>query len=179
MKGTQKLAAVLTILVLAFGFLPLFAQPLPYKEMDWLALEPTIYYADDYEPDDTRNLARPFPANDPLQFHNFHVTGDEDWIWFYAQVGTSYAIETRARPLGSLADTVLELYNLAGALLARDDDGGPMTDALLVFDATYTGIHYARVTEWADRYGDAYWYYLRVVEVQHRVYLPIVMRGAP
>lgn len=178
MKGTQKLAAVLTILILAFGFLPLFAQPLPYKELDWLALESAVYYADGYEPDDTRALAKPCPVNGPLQLHNFHADGDQDWIRFTAQGGDHYAIETQARPLGSLADTVIELYNLVGVLLARDDDGGSMTDARLEFEATYSGTYYARVTEWADRYGDAYWYYLRVVEV-HRVYLPIVMRGVP
>ncbi len=176
MKGTQKLAAVLTLLILAFGFLPLFAQPLPYKELDWLALEPTIYYADPYEPDDTRALARLSLVNGPVQFHNFHASRDQDWIRFTVRAGDHYAIETQARPLGSLADTVLELYDMWGGLLARDDDGGPMTDALLKFEAAYTGMHYARVTEWANRYGDAYWYYLRVVEV-HGVYLPLVVRG--
>ena len=176
MKGTQKLAAVLTILVLALGFLPLFAQPLPYKDMDWLALGPTIYYGDGYEPDDTRALAGPCPVDGPPQFHSFHASGDQDWVWFYAQAGDFYAIETQAKPLGSLADTVLELYNFTGALLAKDDDGGPLTDALLKFKATYTGIYYVKVSEWADRYGDPYWYYLSVVGVYRR-YLPIVFRG--
>jgi hypothetical protein len=177
MKNTQKLFAVLTLVILAFGFLPLLAQPLPYEGLDWLSYEPTVYYGDPYEPDDERRLAKECPVGGLFQFHNFDTAGDQDWIWFDAQAGLPYAIETRARPMGSLADTVLELYDRNGALLAFDDDGGPMTDSLLEFEASYTGVYYARVTEWADRCGDAYWYHLGVSGLRpYQVYLPLVTR---
>ena len=123
MKGAQKLLLAVTLLVLVFGFLPLLAQPLPYKELDWLSYEATMYYGDAYEPDDSRNLAKPIQVNGAVQMRNFHVRRDQDWVWFYAQQGTSYVVETRARPIGSLADTVLELYDNTGQLLASDDDG--------------------------------------------------------
>jgi hypothetical protein len=109
MKGTQKLFAVLTFLILALGFAPLLAQPLPYKGLDWLSLEPLIYYADAHEPDDTPSLAKHCPVDGPLQIHNFHTGEDQDWILFYAVAGQTYVIKTEARPIGALADTVLEL----------------------------------------------------------------------
>jgi hypothetical protein len=163
MKATQKLFAVLSLMILAFGFLPLFAQPLPYEGQDWLTYEATMYYGDSYEPDDSRTLARQCIVNSSIQFHNFHVKGDPDWIWFYAQIGWSYTIKADARTEGSLADTVLELYDRSGRLVTSDDDGGDMTDSILQFQATYTGIYYVSVTEWAQRYGNDYWYHLSVV----------------
>jgi hypothetical protein len=179
MKGVQKLLLLVTLLVLAFGFLPLLAQPLPYKELDWLSYEATMYYGDAYEPDDSRNLAKAIQVDGAVQLRNFHVRRDQDWVWFYATKGTSYAVETRARPIGSLADTVLELYDYTGQLLDSDDDGGELTDARLPFMAEYTGIHYARVTEWADRFGDVYWYHLAVVKVlPHKIYLPVVTKDS-
>jgi hypothetical protein len=162
MKGTEKLFAVLMIMILALGFLPLLAQPLPYEENDWLAYEATMYYGDSFEPDDSRALAQQCPVNSSIQLHNFHVKGDPDWIWFYAEAGVTYLIKTDARTEGSLADTVLELYDRYGLPVSSDDDGGAMTDALLQFQATYTGIYYAKVTEWANRYGSEYSYRLSV-----------------
>jgi hypothetical protein len=54
-----------------------------------------------------------------------------------------------------------------------------MTDARLEFQPTYAGVHFARVSEWAHRYGDAYWYRLSVEgPTRYRRYLPIVMREA-
>ena len=179
MKGTQKLFVLLTLLVLAFGFLPLFAQRLPYKGLDWLAYQSAMYYGDDYEPDDSQSAARPYRVNGPYQVHNFHAKGEEDWISFWTEAGSNYAIKTWANPLGSLADTVLELFNSDGQFVAGDDDGGDGTDALLQFQAAYTGIYYVRVTEWADRYGDVYWYHLRVTEpaALQYFYLPLIFRG--
>ena len=176
MTGTQKLFALLTVLILAFGFLPLLAQPLPYEGLDWLSYESTMYYTDGYEPDDTRFLAQECAVGGPIQIRNFYPSGDQDWVWFYTQAETSYAVETQAKPLGSLADTALELYDQNGELIASDDDGGTMTDARLKFQAAYTGVHFAKVIEWANRYGDPYWYHLRVVELHHH-YLPIIVRG--
>ena len=99
MKGTKKLFAILTLLILVLGFLPLLAQPLPYEGHDWLEYEATMYYGDAFEPDDTRFQAKACPVNGPLQLRNFHVQADPDWIWFNAQLGVSYAIEAVGRPI--------------------------------------------------------------------------------
>ncbi len=181
MKGTQKLFVLLTLLVLAFGFLPLFAQRLPYKGLDWLSYQSAMYYGDDYEPDDSQSAAKPCPVNGSSQIHNFHTSGDQDWISFSTEAGSDYTIKTQAWPLGSLADTVLELFNSDGELVGSNDDGN-MTDAILQFQAAYAGTYYARVTEWADRYGTAYWYHLRVIEPgipQSWQYLPLIVREYP
>jgi hypothetical protein len=162
MKGTQKLFAVLSLMILAFGFLPLLAQPLPYEGQDWLTYEATMYYGDSFEPDDSRALARQCLVNSSIQFHNFHTQGDQDWIWFQAQSGLSYTIKTDARTEGSLADTVVELYDHRGMLISSNDDGGDMTDSLLQLQATFNGIYYVKVTEWAGRYGSDYWYHFSV-----------------
>lgn len=181
MKGTQKLFVLLALLVLAFGFVPLFAQRLPYKGLDWLAYQSVIYYGDDYEPDDSMPEARPFPVNSGYQSHTFHDDGDQDWIFFSTVAGAEYTIVTWASPLGSAADTVLELFNSDGQLVGSNDDGPTGSDARLEFQAAYTGTYYARVTEWADRYGAAYWYYLRVIrpDVLHSLYLPLIVRAYP
>ena len=163
MKGTQKLFAILALLILALGFLPLLAQPLPYAGHDWLEYEATMYYGDSYEPDDTRFAAKPCPADSSTQLRNFHAQGNEDWIWFNATSGMTYAIQAVGRTEGALADTVLELYDRNGLLVTSDDDGGDMTDAIIEFQASYQGVYYVKVTEWADRYGSDYWYRLSVV----------------
>jgi len=180
MKGTQKLFVLLALLVLAFGFVPLFAQRLPYKGLDWLAYQSIMYYGDDYEPDNSQAEAKPFLVNDPYQIHTFHTSGDQDWIWFGTEDGAYYTIRTWASPLGSLADTVLELFDSNGQPVSGDDDSGAGTDARLQFQAAYTGVYYARVTEWADRYGTAFWYHLQVTETAAvQLYLPLILRTYP
>uniref|UniRef100_UPI002ACD5197 PPC domain-containing protein n=1 Tax=Chloroflexus sp. TaxID=1904827 RepID=UPI002ACD5197 len=75
---------------------------------------------DSYEPDNSLATARPITVNGPAQRHTFHVAGDQDWVFFDAVAGARYVIRTFN--LGSCSDTVLELYNAVGGLLARNDD---------------------------------------------------------
>ncbi|MCS6889911.1 MAG: bacillolysin, partial [Chloroflexus sp.] len=77
---------------------------------------------DAYEPDNTLSTARPIVVNGAAQTHTFHTAGDQDWVFFAATSGYSYRIETLN--LASCSDTVLELYNSSGTLLAYNDDGG-------------------------------------------------------
>ena len=64
--------------------------------------------------------------------------------------------------------------------MSGDDDSGAGTDARLQFQAAYTGVYYARVTEWADRYGTAFWYHLQVTETAAvQLYLPLILRTYP
>ncbi|MEF3274860.1 MAG: M4 family metallopeptidase [Chloroflexus sp.] len=77
---------------------------------------------DSYEPDDTLVGARSIAINGPAQRHNFHVAGDQDWVFFDVQAGNRYTM--RSFNLGSCSDTVFELYNSGGVLLAYNDDGG-------------------------------------------------------
>lgn len=176
MRGKEKLLALVAVFVLALGVVPLLAKPLPYKDTDWLAYESVMYYGDPYEPDDTPAQAKSCPADGPEQFRGFDTDWDQDWVWFPATAGTAYVVETRASSLGSQADTVLDLYDAECKLLAHEDDGGESTDAVLYFRAGYTGIHYARITEWTNSGGNGYWYYLQTHSLGSYCYLPLVLK---
>jgi hypothetical protein len=80
-----------------------------------------VFLSDDWEPDDTAEEANPIGVG-AIQSHNLYVVGDRDWLYFEAQAGTTYAIETSQ--LGREMDTVLSLYDEEGRRLASDDDGG-------------------------------------------------------
>jgi hypothetical protein len=76
---------------------------------------------DDWEPDDSL-MAASLIAVGETQTHNLHVEGDRDWLYFGAEEGTTYVIETSS--LGGTIDTVIHLCDGEGNELASDDDGG-------------------------------------------------------
>lgn len=101
---------------------------------------------DEYEPDDSRAQARRIGVGD-TQTHNRHRGGDVDWVYFEAQAGTRYVVETSN--LGDDADTVIYLYDEAGEELGSDDDGGAETWASrLEWVAPRDGVFYVRVEDW-------------------------------
>ena len=57
-----------------------------------------------------------------MQRHNLHVEGDRDWVYFQAEAGRAYVVETSN--LGHEMDTVVYLFDEEGIELASDDDGG-------------------------------------------------------
>jgi len=175
MKGTQKLLAIVAILLLGLGVLPLLAQPLPYAGTDWLDYEATLYYGDSYEPDDTFDSANQYPLGIAYQVHNFHLPQDRDWVWFDATAGSLYTVQTHASALGSSADTVVYLYDSLGRLLDSDNDGGEGFDSAIYARATYSGRYYVQVQDWRHGYGASYWYHLSVREFD-QFYLPLVRR---
>ena len=92
--------------------------------------------------------------------------GDNDWFAVtltagqiyqfgqYAYAGGIPGVEGNGVPL---ADAYLEIYDSAGNLLAIADGGGPNTpsglDALMTFEATYSGTYYVNATSY-DNTGD-------------------------
>ena len=101
---------------------------------------------DQYEPDNSRAQARPIAAGES-QTHNRHVAGDRDWMYFEAQGGMTYVIETFN--LGPNADTVVYLYDAAGNELASDDDrGGETWASRLEWTAPQDGAFYIMVGDW-------------------------------
>ncbi|HVQ09732.1 MAG TPA: M10 family metallopeptidase C-terminal domain-containing protein [Allosphingosinicella sp.] len=92
--------------------------------------------------------------------------GDKDWFAVtltagvtyefgqYAYVGGIPGVEGNGLPL---ADAYLEIYDSAGNLLSIADGGGPNTpqglDALMTFQATYSGTYYVNATSY-DNTGD-------------------------
>jgi hypothetical protein len=98
--------------------------------------------ADPYEPDDDAGWASQIETDGTSQTHTFHTTADVDIVWFYADAGLEYTIET-GNLLGG-CDTVLYLYDEDGNELNYDDDAGEGGYAsLIVWEAPADGIYYA------------------------------------
>jgi hypothetical protein len=115
--------------------------------IDTLRIEYTTSSADgdDYEPDDVCNQAQPIQVGGVAQTHNFHQYQDSDWVWFAAQAGTSYLIQTTNT--GDRADTVLELYDQCGQPPDATDDNAFGPGATLSFEAPTSGTYYVRVLQ--------------------------------
>ena len=92
--------------------------------------------------------------------------GDNDWFAVTLTAGVTYQFGQYAYAGGipgaegngvPLADAYLEIYDSAGNLLSIADGGGPNTpsglDALMTFEATYSGTYYVNATSY-DNDGD-------------------------
>lgn len=101
---------------------------------------------DEYEADDERDQARVVTVGGAATLHNFCPAGDQDWLAFSAVGGVGYLIES-ANP-GPEADTVIELYNQAGALVAQNDDHTPGTSSLVAFTPPSNGTYFVRVRQY-------------------------------
>ncbi|MBC8492741.1 MAG: pre-peptidase C-terminal domain-containing protein [Chloroflexi bacterium] len=118
---------------------------------------------DGYESDDAQYEANRITVNDPLQRHNFHAAGDEDWVKFWAWAGNTYTITTSDLDFG--CDTVLELYDAESHKLREDDDGGEEPRASKIDDWTPSenGTYYVRVSQY-DPIGENLWYSLGITD---------------
>jgi hypothetical protein len=75
---------------------------------------------DNWEPDNSVADASLIRVGE-TQSHNLHVEADHDWMYFEAEEGATYVMETSN--LGGAIDTVIHLYDGYGNELASDDDG--------------------------------------------------------
>jgi hypothetical protein len=113
---------------------------------------------DDYEPDDNCVLARDTPTDGTRQIHRFCDEGDEDWVKFQAQSGTSYLI-VADRP-GVDAEPILALHDSC--------DAGPSLGhgQQIQWTATSDGMYYLQVFNHdPEVYGPTTNYDLRVERV--------------
>jgi hypothetical protein len=85
--------------------------------------------ADQYEPDDTMESARPIRIGSP-QRRNFNHPGDIDWAVLDISRAGTYGFSARP-PQDDGLDTYIELFDAAGQLLQEDDDGGESLDSYL------------------------------------------------
>jgi hypothetical protein len=100
--------------------------------------------ADAHEEDDTSAAARTITVDDAAKTHNTCPAGDEDWVKFTAEAGTTYVLHTSN--LGIAADTYLYLYGTDGATeLAKNDDYGYLLSSRIVWQAPQSGAYYAKV----------------------------------
>jgi hypothetical protein len=108
--------------------------------------------ADPYEPDDDAGWASQIETDGLSQTHTFHTTTDVDIVWFYADAGLEYVIET-GNLLGG-CDTILYLYDEDGYELTYDDDAGEGGYASrIAWEAPADGIYYAVARDYGGRAG--------------------------
>ncbi len=118
---------------------------------------------DPYETDDTREQASVITLNASApQSHNFHARGDEDWVRFYGVKDAIY--EIKIANAGTRADTVIELYDGNGNLVADPvDDGGAGEGELLAWTAPQNGLYYARIRNFdPEVFGEQTGYELKI-----------------
>lgn len=102
--------------------------------------------------DNTRDDAHLVSPNSTTS-HNFCPAGDSDWFAFYATGGTSYIVDTLN--LGPEADTVIDLYDANGALLAWNDDDTPGTSSQVAYTPAGSGTIFADVHQYNPSYMGA------------------------
>lgn len=130
-------------------------------------LVPAAVYAvepDPYETDNTFAQAKVIILKDEYpQKHNFHESGDQDWVKFYGLGGKKYEIE--ASNVGADCDVVIELYDTDGeSRLLRGNaelDGG--TEKLTSGPLPADGIYYIKMYNDSADTGENTGYDLRVM----------------
>jgi len=95
---------------------------------------------DNYEEDDTCDVANTIATDGTPQTHTFHDGGDEDWIEFTALANKSYIVQTSN--VGTDHDAVLFLYGSCdGASLGSEDNAFGQT-LRLEWNNTTAGTYY-------------------------------------
>ncbi len=146
---TASQSATYYILVQSFG-----GRSGAERTYDLRVLDLGTASEDPYEDDDNIDMATTISTDGSGQRgHNFYEAGGnrpEDWAKFQAQAGRRYEIWTENLRGG--ADTVLELRDGAGRLLASDDDGGPEPYASrILWLCGQSGEYFVRVVSFAGR----------------------------
>ncbi len=113
---------------------------------------------DRYEPDDSRDTARPLELNTTSQRHSLCPVGDVDWLTFTAGGGKVYSIFTS--DLSGPIDTIITLYDAQGRFLAENDDYQPGSGLSSRIDYTFYGssTYYLRVRDTRGSGGFGYEY---------------------
>ncbi len=107
---------------------------------------------DRYEPDSWPHLAKEIQINttESSRQHNFHYSGDQDWLKFTTQDDHSYEFYSS----GNL-DTVVRIYDADGlTVLTEDDDGGNDYNYKLDFAPPASGTYYVVSTPLDDDTGE-------------------------
>ena len=133
--------------------------------------------ADSLENDNTAASAKTISIGS-TQTHNFDAPGDQDWVKFTAQSGTTYTIQTSN--LGANADTYLYLYSTDGStLLASNDDYGGTLASRIDWQAPASGTYYVMVKHWNPNVGGCETSYdlsVNLATGTNPLYLPLILR---
>ncbi|MEK6817036.1 MAG: S8 family serine peptidase, partial [Nanoarchaeota archaeon] len=115
--------------------------------------------ADQYETDNSFTLSKNIPTNASRQQHNFHASGDVDYVNFSADAGSTYVIETHLITSASITDTVLNLYSTdSTTLITSNDDviSGDLRYSRIIWKAASTGTFFVRAIEYYNTSDGVY-----------------------
>ena len=104
---------------------------------------PVTLPPDNYEPDDSFDLAKWIDIGTPQQ-HTFHDEYDVDWVKFQVNQRGRYTIRARGVNSNRL-DTYIELYDESLDKIGEDDDGGEYLDSRLSRTLS-AGLYYVKVS---------------------------------
>jgi hypothetical protein len=119
---------------------------------------------DPYEPDNTRDGARPIELN-TSQRHSLCPAGDNDWVTFVATPDKVYTMETLN--LTGSVDTVITLFNSRGDFMFENDDYQPGSGLHSRIDWSFleTGVYFLRIRDKRGSGGTGYEYTVRLSSV--------------
>jgi surface antigen len=126
---------------------------------------------DPFEVDDKIDQAKMIATDGSKQSHTFHKAGDIDWIKFFAWNTSKYTIETSNL---KNCDTVIELYDLGGNFIQKDDDGGVENRASKISDwqPKFNRWYFIKVWEYYSKAGGSYEISIKEAKVQAAPMLP-------
>lgn len=116
------------------------------------------FVADAFEPDNTWETAKVIALNDqmphpdtpsykPLQDHNFHFAGDEDWVKFFILKDEIYKITVDSAEEN--CDTVITLYDTDGQTVIKEvDDSFAGEKEYLEWECQADGVYFARIRQY-------------------------------
>ncbi len=120
----------------------------------------TVFGPDPYEDDDWWSSGSSVEVNSSsAQAHNFHDSGDRDWVKFSVAFGDTGYYSVYTENLADRCDTVIELYgySVAGSTvvpIAFDDDSGQDGGgSSRIFMYLSEGLYYAEVYQYGDTIG--------------------------
>ncbi len=111
------------------------------------------------EPNNTFSQAQTI-SPDVLILGKLDPEGDVDIFSFTATAGQRVTVDINARSLRppSEADTVVTLFDSAGAQLAENDDAGDSLDSFLTFEIPRSGRYFVRIRNFSSKGGPSYTY---------------------
>ncbi len=81
-------------------------------------------------------------------------SGDEDWYEIQLTAGQTYEFSLYGSGGTPLSDPYLYLYDVAGSMVASNDDGGAGYNSLLNFTASSSGTYYLGAAAYSTEIGD-------------------------
>lgn len=130
---------------------------------------------DAYEPDNTWLTSKVIILNDqephpelpsykPIQTHNFHMAGDEDWVKFFILKEEIYKISVDSP--GDKCDVVIGIYDIDGQTLIKEvDDTFAGEKEYAEWECKANGVYYARIRQfYPEVFGEGTAYQLSLTQ---------------